>query len=74
MNKLDGQGLGWAKSWLPYPFALVYFVVRDEGISEVAVLLIARSVDQQGFTQREVMVLSDAHTDLHLCPPDRRSA
>jgi len=43
-------------------------MVCDEGISETAVLVFRRSVNQQGFTQREVMVLSDARVDGRLSP------
>jgi hypothetical protein len=44
------------------------------GISETAVLVFRRPVNQQGFMQRKVMVLSDAHVDLHEFPPSNRSA
>jgi hypothetical protein len=37
-------------------------MVGDEGISETAVLVFRRPVNQQGFMQREVMVLNGGYT------------
>jgi hypothetical protein len=35
------------------------------------VLVLIRTINQEGFTQRKVVVLSDAHVDLHAFPPSR---
>jgi hypothetical protein len=74
LHELDGQRLCWANRWLLCAIVCVHFMVGDERISETAILVFRRPVDQQGLTQREVMVLPDAHVDLHVPPPCRSAA
>jgi hypothetical protein len=65
------QRLCRTKRWLLGAIVCVHFMMGDECISELAVLVFGRPVDQQGFTQSVVMVLSDANVDVHASPHGR---